>query len=80
MGEPRYDFGLKPGTLRATIGDEDLIVGGDVILSVQGISLGTPGNYDTIRRVMSESRPGDKVTVTVLRKGETLELTGIRQR
>ena len=79
-GSPAARIGLKPGTLRATIGDEDLIVGGDVILSVQGISLGTPGNYDTIRRVMSESRPGDKVTVTVLRKGETLELTGIRQR
>jgi len=38
-GSPADQLGLKEGTTRATIGDEDLIVGGDIILGILGIPL-----------------------------------------
>jgi serine protease Do len=79
-GSPAARIGLQAGTIRAALGDQELIVGGDIILAVQGIALGTPGNFDKIRHLMNESRPGDRVSVTVLRKGEKVELTGIRSR
>jgi len=77
---PAAAIGIQPGLFRATIGDEELIVGGDIILAVGGVSLSGPGAYERIRKVMDETAPGDKVKVTILRKGEVIELTGIRPR
>jgi serine protease Do len=73
-GSPAERLGLKAGTTRATIGDEDLIVGGDIILSILGISLSAPNSLTTIRQKITDMNPGDSVTVTVLRGGKTMTL------
>jgi S1-C subfamily serine protease len=75
-GSPAERFGLRAGNLRATIGDDELILGGDIVLAVQGISLGDQSGYLLARRKLSEARPGEPITVTILRAGAILKLTG----
>ena len=74
-GSPAQQIGLKAGTIRAAIGDEELIVGGDIILAIQGIPLTQPSDLVTARQKLAEMHPGDQATVTVLRGGKTLNLT-----
>jgi S1-C subfamily serine protease len=74
-GSPAQQIGLKAGTIRAAIGDEELIVGGDIILAIQGIPLTQPSDLVTARQKLAEMHPGDQATVTVLRGGKTLTLT-----
>jgi S1-C subfamily serine protease len=62
--------------LRAVIEGESLILGGDIILEVQGIPLvGGGTSYKVIREELSSLRPGSEVKVIVLRDGRKQELT-----
>ena len=74
-GSPARQIGLREGTIRATIGGEDLIVGGDIVLAVQGITLSEPGDLVAARQKLSGMHPGDPATVTVLRGGRVQSLT-----
>ena len=77
-GSLAKQVGLWGGSLPAMIGDEYLVLGGDVILSIDGIGLGDPGAYENIRRRIIEVRAGGSALhVTVLRGGETIELAGV---
>jgi S1-C subfamily serine protease len=76
-GSPAERIGLREGTVRAVIGDEELIVGGDIILASQGTSLGGPAGFAAARQKMAALRPGDTATVTILRGGVTLNLTAV---
>jgi S1-C subfamily serine protease len=68
-------LGVRGGSLVAALGDDEFLLGGDVILAVEGIDVGEPDAYDSIRRRMSELQAaGGTVHVTLLRGGETLEL------
>jgi S1-C subfamily serine protease len=71
---PAALMGLRGGTTAATVQDENVILGGDVILSVQGIPLSMK-NYEKIQDVVSRLNPGDLVNVKILRGGEPFELT-----
>lgn len=64
-------LGLKGGFVRATIGDRTLIVGGDVVLKVQGMSV---GEAHRMRNVLGGLRSGEELTLTVLREGQLKEL------
>src|SRR6266850_3278453 len=75
-GSPAERFGLRAGTLRATIGDDSLILGGDIILAVQGIWLGEPDGYRLVRQKVIAAHAGEPITITILRAGNMLELTG----
>jgi len=79
-GSPAERLGLRAGTLRATIGDDELILGGDIVLSVQGISLGEPDGYLRVRHTLSTARAGESITVTVLRAGKRIDLTATVER
>ena len=80
-------LGINPGTLRITIQGTDILVGGDVILSVNNISvidprsaqslgnLTTDENYERIYNSVSTLKPGDPLVVTVFREGKVLRLT-----
>jgi serine protease Do len=78
-GSPAERIGLRAGTMRATIGDEELIVGGDIVLAIQGISLAGPSGLVTARQKVAELNAGESATVTVLRGGQTITLTGSAQ-
>jgi S1-C subfamily serine protease len=74
---PAAMIGLQGGTVRATIEGENLVLGGDIILEVQGIPLGIE-NYQEIREMVSRLDPGNLVRVKVLRGGEQLELKSVK--
>lgn len=81
IGSPAERLGLKGGNLVTTIGEEELLLGGDIILAVEDIPLGEPGSYEAIRHRLSATRTaGGSVRVRILRAGETLNLTGTVQR
>lgn len=76
IGSLSESLGLRPSTIPITILEQEMLVGGDIILSVQGIPVGgglegLPG----IGRAMAALEPGERLTVTVLRAGRQLELS-----
>jgi serine protease Do len=80
-GSPAARLGLRGGTLPATLGQEPVLLGGDIVVSVEGISVGAPEAYEQIRRRMiAAQEKGSAVSVTVLREGKTEVLTGIAVR
>ena len=80
-------LGINPGTLRITIQGTDILVGGDVILSVNNISvidprsaqslgnLTTDENYERIYNSVATLKAGDPLVVTVFREGKVMKLT-----
>jgi serine protease Do len=78
-GSPAEKIGLKGGSTRATIGDDDILVGGDIILSVMGISVADPAALGLIRQKLAELEANSPVQVTVLRGGKVVTLTGTAQ-
>jgi serine protease Do len=76
---PAAQLGLKPGTMTAVIEGNPLIVGGDIILEVQGVPITSDGaGYLVIRDRVAELRPGDAITVVILRHGRKETLTAKR--
>jgi S1-C subfamily serine protease len=77
---PAAKLGHVPGSETATIGEETFLVGGDVILSVMGISVADSDGPARIREALA-SRPAETpVSVIVLRGGRRLELAGVPER
>src|SRR6185369_9100143 len=80
-------WGINPGTLRATIHGMDILLGGDVILSVNNIAIIDPSsaqslgsftgdeNYEKIYNSVAALKSGDPLVVTVFREGKVLKLT-----
>lgn len=75
VNSPAFDMGLKGGTIIATIGEEDIIIGGDIILEVNNISFADDMAATKIRENLISSKTGEIVTFKVLRAGEIIELT-----
>ena len=73
---PASQLGLRPGTLTAVIEGEPMVVGGDIILEVQGIPIIPDGSsYTVIRERLTSLKPGDKISILVLRNGEKEQLS-----
>lgn len=75
-GSPAAAMGLRAGTMKATIDGRAITVGGDIILQVQGIPVDDHGAYERIQERLGRLHPGALVTITVLREGRQLQLTG----
>ena len=69
-------LGLKEGHVQANIGGRDLVLGGDIILSVDGIRMGAPDALQRVRAHLLGLPPGSAFEVRVLRGGRISELTG----
>jgi serine protease Do len=74
-GSPADGAGLRGGTTTAVIDGETLPVGGDIILSVEGVDV-TGANLPKIRDAMNRLQSGQPFKATVLRAGQVLELAG----
>jgi len=74
-GSPGQRLGLLPSFLPAKIGRHEFLLGGDVILEVDGITVGSPATYPEIRAHLGAVQPGDTMTVKVLRHGQLLDLS-----
>lgn len=75
-GSPSDRLGITGGIVRAVIQGQEVILGGDIILSINEIPM-TPGdeNFDRIFANISRLKKGDKMTSKILRAGKILELT-----
>lgn len=67
-------IGLKPGVIQAEILGQKLWLGGDIILSIQGLSCNSPHDLGSIKKQIENLNEGDKVLIKVLRKGKVITL------
>lgn len=74
---PGYVMGLKGGEYKMSIEGEEFLVGGDIILSVEGIVFDSQENLERIQNSLAALKSGDKFKVMVLRGGRTSEMTGV---
>jgi len=74
-GSPGARLGLRPSYLPARIGDHEIMLGGDIILEVDGFKVGTIESYIPLREHLAEIEIGQTVTVRVFRQGRVVELS-----
>ena len=74
-GSPAEAIGLRGATMVASLGGDQVPLGGDIILAVEGIKA-EAANLTKIRDLMSSKPVGSSYKVTVLRAGKVLELPG----
>jgi S1-C subfamily serine protease len=64
--------GIQAGTRRAQLGNQAILVGGDLIVAIDGQPVATGG--DLRGWIENTKHPGDTTTVTVLRNGERQDI------
>src|SRR5262250_2512687 len=72
---PAEQLGLRGATMMVNLGGDQVPLGGDILLTVEGIKA-EASNLAKIRDSLSSKQPGSPYKVTVLRAGKVLELTG----
>ncbi len=71
-------LGLKPGYIPAEIGGAQVLLGGDIITGINGTPVvGTKAGLSQLYRTYRRVKPGDRVTVSIVRRGSPVELNGI---
>ncbi len=69
-GSPAERLGLRGGRYSVVVGDEQLLIGGDVIIAVEGIALAEPGAYERVRRRLMDVRAsGGVMHLSLMREG-----------
>ena len=71
-GSPSEQAGLKAGSKTVTINGQDFTVGGDVITAYNGQ---TVSGMDDLLTSLQQSKAGDKITLSILRDGKSLDVT-----
>jgi S1-C subfamily serine protease len=72
---PGEQIGLRGATMVVNLGRGEVPLGGDIILTVEGIKA-EAANLAKIRDALSAKTTGSPFKVTVLRAGKVVELTG----
>lgn len=72
---PASKLVLQAGTAPSSVGDEKFILGGDIILSIQGVSLAEDHGYEHAHKVLATLKNGAVLSVTVLRAGKQISLS-----
>lgn len=67
--------GLKAGDVHAQIEGQTMLLGGDLILDINGMVCRTPHDFELVRASTIELHDEDAYTITVFREGEVVELT-----
>ena len=75
-GSAAAAIGIRGGTLKATLGSTELILGGDIILESVGIPMVDEASRQKIRDALGQLKAGDQIKVRVLREGQVVELNG----
>jgi len=79
QGSSGWDMGLLGGDKIATIGGQQIAVGGDVILSVDDMPVGSEDNIEKIRSRLAAEPAGTPFKMKVLRAGKIVVLVGKTQ-
>ncbi|MCH9694414.1 MAG: trypsin-like peptidase domain-containing protein [Gammaproteobacteria bacterium] len=70
---PASRMGLRPSRVPASIAGQDLLIGGDIILSVGGVTI-SPGMNAEFREKAAMMDRGDAILLKVLRGGKVIAL------
>ena len=74
-GSPAEKVGFKGGTLNAQIGNTSLILGGDIILSVNGIYFNTHRDVENMMESIKNFKKEDILVFEIWRDGQRKKLT-----
>lgn len=73
---PAEELGLRPGRIRVDIGDRELLIGGDVILQIQGTQIrSSTRNLCVLQDIVGGFTSESRIEMTVLRNGRELHLS-----
>ncbi len=73
-GSIARELGLRAGFLPSSIGGRDVVLGGDVILTVNDIPVGANEDYERLREYLVDLKPGDEVGFEIFRRGEIVDM------
>ncbi len=76
QGSTAWNMGLLGSDGVVTIGGQEIAVGGDIILSVDGIPVVSEDNIEKIRTRLAGAPLGTPFKMNVLRDGRVIDLTG----
>jgi len=79
QGSLAWNMGLQGGDRIVTIGGREMALGGDIILSVDGIPVVSEDNIEKIRNRLAGAPLGTPFKMNVLRDGKVIDLTGTAQ-
>jgi len=74
-GSIAWRSGIHSGTLRANVEGAEFILGGDVILRVNDVSVEPSGSYDDIYASIGRLKPGENLVISVFRQGQIVKLS-----
>ncbi|MGZ5333326.1 MAG: S1C family serine protease [Solirubrobacterales bacterium] len=72
QGSPAARAGLKGGQTQATVGGQEVLLGGDIVVQVNGKDI---QGMDEVVQAVNEAEPGDELKLTVLRDGKQQDIT-----
>jgi serine protease Do len=73
---PAWNAGVQGGDRTATIGGETIVVRGDVILEVAGLPVKKAADFVAVRQRLEAMTSGAPITISVLRAGQIVKLSG----
>ena len=74
---PAYFMGLKGGYFKAVISDNPIVLGGDIVLSIDGHKFDTEENVLDALDYLNSRKAGAKYTFKVLRHGQIVDVSWI---
>ena len=75
-GSPAARAGILGGSMRANIAGEDLLLGGDIVLEVDGLPYEDSNeNYSRLYAHLTKLRVGDSIAIKVFRQGQVVKLS-----
>ena len=75
---PAAKAGIRGGIVRAKIDDQEILLGGDVIVSVESISVGDEDAYSKIIATLGKKKTGEPINILIYRKGVTVNLSLVK--
>ena len=76
-GSPGEEAGLRGGNKVVTVDGQQMVLGGDIILSVEGVPAESAASMAEIRDHLATMKTGEQLTATILRAGKVIELKGV---
>ncbi len=75
---PLGQAGMQGGSLPIRVGDDELLLGGDIIVAVESIPIVDRESFREIMSRLNEIKPGEQIFIEYFRDGSMMTLTVIR--
>ena len=72
---PAYYLGVRGGYLKTEIAGQAVMLGGDIILSIEGIKLDKPNAMTDVWKKLETKEKSEEVKISILRSGHVEEFT-----